>query len=185
MSIISQALGSTIRLASQTGTMMGVGTTIGIAAGAGAAQKIVEKAQGLVSDDASFVEVSPLKQAACLGLVATNRALHAGFRAFDQKVSSWLKPNQRGGEVTDSIKKALTLDELIDRLRGPEHKQAVEALTEVVLHGTEENVIYLFGMLKQKSFREDFDPIYFALSKRPSTSFSWFGKYRHILDDIK
>lgn len=183
MNIFSNVVSGTIGMVAQAGAVASVGTTLGIAAGIGAVQNVVEKATGLVSDRTSFEKLPSLKRAACLGLVATDQMLHAGFRAFDQKLNSWLKPT-----INDAVDvlQAPTLDETLSKLRGPDHKQAVQTLREVVLHGSEPDVIYLFGELEKKGFGEDFDPMYFALSDRYQTrGGDWLGQSARFLDGIR
>jgi hypothetical protein len=189
MNIISKAIGGAVGLVAQTATIASVGTTIGIAVGIGAVQKIAEKTVAHIAPDNTSFENSPsFKQAARRGLATTNYALHAGFRAFDQKINAWLKPNTLSGEVilSNSIAKDLkahALDKtIIGKLRGPEHEQSVQALREVVRHGTEADVAYLFGELEKKGFGEDFDPIYFALSDRYP---NWLGRAARYLDGIR
>lgn len=179
MGIVSKTMGGAIGMAIQTGALASFGTTIGIAAGIGAAHKIVTKAERLVSGKTSFEKVPSPKDLACLGIVATDRVLHAGFRAFDQKVSSWLGVNGHAGKVSlaDDSETAFSraeelvmaiprLTDIVAGFHGPNHEASVRQAIDVIENGSEELASDLMFRVFSLPSDEGMEAVYAALAKR-------------------
>lgn len=169
MGFIRDAAKGAIGTALQCGALVGIGTTVGIAAGLGAAKKIVGMAEEQASGATTFETMPSLKKAVSLGIVAADRAAHAGLKAFDRFLTRKLSPQSGGGELSIAQPQDVdvpNLDAILIGLHGTNHDQSVRMALDIVEHGSEAHMTHVLIEILKFGDQSGLEEIYAAIGKR-------------------